>query len=108
MLERRVAGIAHAAVHLHGAIGGLADKSVAPVVAHRHLVGDGPLDLLVLHAVHLPGRLADQEAQHLALGLQLDQRPLDGLVLGQRLAEGLALAGVFDAFVDTELRGAQR
>ena len=41
------------------------------------------------HLVHLPRGLADQQAQHLGLGRELDQRPLDRLVLGERLAERL-------------------
>ena len=49
----------------------------------------------------------DQRAQHLALRLQLDQRELDRLVGGQRLAERLALLGVGDGLVDAVLRGAE-
>src|SRR5688500_17130083 len=37
VLERLVARITQAAVHLHGAVGRLADQPVRPVVAHRHL-----------------------------------------------------------------------
>ena len=46
----------------------------------------------------------DEGTQHLALGLELDQRELDALVSRQCLAEGLALLGVGDRFVDAELR----
>jgi hypothetical protein len=41
--------------------------------------------------VHLPRGLADELAQHLGLGVQLDQRELDALVGRQRLAERGAL-----------------
>src|SRR5713226_2319518 len=49
----------------------------------------------------------DKRAQHLALGLELDQRELDRLVRGEWLAERLALEGVIDRLVDAVLRGAQ-
>ena len=52
-------------------------------------------------------RVAHQQAHHLRLGLQLDQRPLHGLVHRQRLAEHHALVGVGDRAVDAVLRGAQ-
>ena len=90
VLERLVPRVAEAAVHLHGPVGGLAAQPVGPVVAHADLVALAERAV----RVHRPRRLVDQRAQHLALRLQLDQRELDGLVGGQRLAERLALLGV--------------
>jgi hypothetical protein len=80
----------------------------AQKVAHRDLVGERVLDLRLRQLVHLPRGLADQQPQHLGLRRQFHQRPLDRLVLGQRLAERLSLARVFHAFVDAIDRGAQR
>src|SRR3954452_14308049 len=39
VLERHVPRVTEPAVHLHGAVGGLAAQPVRPVVAHRDLVG---------------------------------------------------------------------
>src|SRR5216684_4926921 len=58
VLERLVARIAHAAMHLHGAVGGLAAQPVRPVIAHRNLVGERVLDLRLREFVHLPRGLA--------------------------------------------------
>src|SRR5689334_11080649 len=103
VLERLVPRVAQPAVHLHGAVRGVAAQPVGHVVAHGDLVrlGERPV------GVHAPGRLVDQRAQHLGLGLQLDQRELDGLVARQRLAERLAGLRVLDRAVDAELGGAQ-
>src|SRR5262245_6675580 len=60
VLERLVARIADAAMHLHGAVGRLAAQAVSPVVAHRDAVRERALDLLLGELVHLPGGLADQ------------------------------------------------
>ena len=49
----------------------------------------------------------DQRAQHLAAGVQFDQRELNTLVGRQRLAEGFAVIGVFHRLVDTVLGGSQ-
>jgi hypothetical protein len=40
VLERLVARVAHAAMHLHRPVGGVAAQPVGPVVAHRDLVAD--------------------------------------------------------------------
>src|SRR3954453_5459925 len=104
VLERLVARVAEAAVHLHGAVGGVAAQSVADVVAHRYLLADGERAV----GVHLPRRLVDQRAQHVGLRLQLHERELDALVGGERLAERLALLRVLDRLVDAVLRGAER
>src|ERR1700722_10971407 len=45
VLERLVARIAHAAMDLHGAVGGLATEPVRPEIAHRDLVGERVLNL---------------------------------------------------------------
>src|SRR4051794_4433527 len=45
VFERLMARITHAAMHLHGAVGGLAAQPVRPVIAHRNLVGERVLDL---------------------------------------------------------------
>ena len=49
----------------------------------------------------------DQRAQHLALGLQFDQRKLDALVGREWFAERFALTRIGNRFVDAELRGAE-
>src|SRR5689334_1233083 len=83
VLERHLAGVAESAVYLDRAVGRLTAQPVRPVVAHRHLVGDGEGAVLV----HGPGGLVDERAQHLALRLQLDERELDALVGRERLPE---------------------
>src|SRR5713226_1906563 len=45
VLKRLVARVTHAAMHLHGAVGGLAAQPVRPKIAHRNLVGERVLDL---------------------------------------------------------------
>src|SRR6267154_6104565 len=40
VFERLVARVTHAAMHLHGAVGGFAAQAVCPEIAHRHLVGE--------------------------------------------------------------------
>ena len=88
VLERAVPRVAQAAVHLHGAVGGLAAQPVGHVVAHGNLVGLGERPV----GVHAPRGLVDERPQHLALRLQLDQRELDRLVARERLAERLLRA----------------
>src|ERR1700756_639292 len=61
VLERLMPRIAHAAMHLHGLIGGLAAEPVCPVIAHRDLVRERVLDLRLRELIHLPGGLADQK-----------------------------------------------
>src|SRR4051812_47434453 len=60
VLERLVARIAHAAMHLHGAVGGFAAQPVRPEIAHGHLVGQRVLDFSLRELVHFPRGLADQ------------------------------------------------
>src|SRR5271166_6739970 len=76
VFERLVAAVAETAEDLHGAVGRVAHQPVGPVVRPRHFVGD----LHVVVAVQVPGRVIDQQTDHLGLGLQLGQRPLHGLV----------------------------
>src|ERR1700748_1178778 len=73
VLERFVARIAHAGMHLHGAGGGLATEPVGPEITHRYLVGERMLDLRLGELVHLPRGLADQQPQHLGLRHELHQ-----------------------------------
>src|ERR1035437_10000871 len=43
VFERLVARVTHAAMHLHGAVSGLAAQPVRPEIAHGNLVGEGVL-----------------------------------------------------------------
>src|SRR5216684_2614787 len=61
VFERLVTRVTHAAMHLHGAIGGLAAQPVRPKIAHRDLVGERVLDLRLREFVHFPCGLADQQ-----------------------------------------------
>src|SRR5712672_3387667 len=90
-----VPGVADTPVYLHGPVRSFTAEPVCPVVAHGNLVRQSLLYLGMGHLVHLPGGLADQEAQHLALCGELDQGPLDRLIARQLLAEGLAHASIF-------------
>src|SRR3954452_16065731 len=58
MLERLVARVAHAAMHLHGAVSGLAAQPVRPVITHRDLVGERVLNLRLGELIHFPRGLA--------------------------------------------------
>ena len=86
---------------LDRAVGGAAGELVAAVVDHRDLVGD----TLILASVEAPSAawsichavLYDRVAQQLGVGLQLDQLPLDALVVRERLAEHHPLLRVRDA-----------
>src|SRR5829696_8674697 len=60
VFERLVTRIAHAAMHLHGAVGGFAAQAVCPEVTHRDSIGERVLDLRLRELVHLPCGLADQ------------------------------------------------
>src|SRR5438270_5987619 len=108
MLERLMARIAHSTMHLHGAIGGLTAQPVCPEVAHRHLVRQRMLHLRLSELIHFPRRLPDQQPQHLRLRGEFDQRPLDRLVLRQRMTERLALARVFDTLLNAINGGSKR
>src|SRR5947209_16601488 len=100
VLKRFVARIADAAMDLHGPICGFAAETVGPIVAHRHFVGEAFFHLGFRHLVHLPCGLADQQPQHFGLRGQLHQRPLNGLVFGQRLAERLTRPRILYAYLD--------
>src|SRR3989475_1613556 len=102
VLEGHMPRVADAAVHLDRLVRRVTDQPVRAVVAHRHLVAD----LHVVLMVQLPGGLPHELAHHLALGLQLHQRPLDGLTTRQRLPECDTLPRVLHRLVDTVLRRA--
>src|SRR5258708_34654945 len=102
VLERLVAGITDATVHLDCQIRRLAAEPVAAVVRHRHPIGY----LEAVLAVEVPGGLVDKVAHYLAFRMQLGKRPLDRLVRRQLLADHRTGAGVFDALVDAVLRDA--
>src|SRR3954451_17076468 len=57
VLKRLVARVSHPAMHLHGAVGGVAAKPVRPEIAHRYLVGERVLDLRLRELIHFPLRL---------------------------------------------------
>src|SRR5262245_57948282 len=66
VFKRLVTRVSQSAVHLHGTVGRLATQSVGPVVAHRDLIGDREVAVLI----HAPCRLMHERTQHLALSLQ--------------------------------------
>ena len=116
MLKRLVPTIPVAAMHLDGAVRGLRTQPIGIVITHADFMAHLALDRhpgglagrLAARGdgVHLGGGAQDQEAQHLLLRGEFDERPLDRLVAAQRLAEHHALVGVRDAAVDAELGGA--
>ena len=104
VLEGHVTAVAHSPAGLHGPIRRITGEPVRPVVAHRHLMGDLQMMLLI----EPPSRLTDQLAQHRCLGVQLDQRELDALIHRHRLAPGDPLVGVAHRLINTELTGPER
>lgn len=100
VLKRPMPTVPVSAMHLYCAVRSLAAQPVSPVIAHRHLVPDVLLDFYMWHGVHLDSGLADELAQHLALGGELDEGELDGLVVGEGRAEGGARVGIGDGFLD--------
>lgn len=108
VLKRHMPRIAHAAMDLNRPVRRLRAQPVRPVVAHADLIPEPLLDLYVRHAVHQCCCLTDQQPQHAGLRVQLDQRELDALVVGERRAEGLALVGVGDGGLDAEDGCAER
>jgi hypothetical protein len=92
---------------LNSLIGGLAAKPVRPIIAHRDLMTDSLLNLLVRHGVHFARRLANQEPKHLCLGHQFYKRELYALIECERFSEWGAGSGVGDAFADAEGCGAE-
>ncbi|MNV21638.1 hypothetical protein D3C71_1125790 [compost metagenome] len=62
----------------------------------------------VLAAIAARGCGIGQRAQRFDVHVHVDQAPLDGLALGQRLAEGHALLGPFHRHVQRALHAAQR
>jgi hypothetical protein len=108
MFKWPVARIAHAAVDLHREIGCVAAQAIRFVIAHADLVRQANGDFGFGHHVHLRRRLVDQQPEHFSLGLQLNQRKLDRLIGGERLAKGLALLGISNRFIDAILCRAER
>ena len=102
LLDAVVGEVAVAAMELEAPVGdaraGLGDEELGHGAEARG-VGRAP--------VELPGRLAQQHARGLEIGLGLRQPELERLELGQRPAEGVALAHVEDRRVERRLRGAQ-
>ena len=100
VFEREVSRVAHAAVGLHGEIGGLANESVRAVVDHGDLIGDGH----VMFLVEMPGGFVYKIADEFVFGVGFGKRELDGLLGGERLVPRDAFARVFDGFIDAVLR----
>ena len=76
-----MAAVADTAVDLHRSVGGFADQPVGAIVGHRHLVGD----LQMMVTVQFAGGVVNQQTDHLSLGLQFHQGPLNRLADGQGL-----------------------
>jgi hypothetical protein len=107
MLKWLFSAIAITTVDLYGPIRRLTAQSISPVISHGDIHADPEFDLLVRHAIHFCGSLADKVAQHHALSSKFDNRELDTLIVGERFAEGFALIRVFDGLIDAILGGAE-
>jgi hypothetical protein len=83
VLEWQRTAVAHAAMHLHGSVRRLAAEAVSAEVADRHHVAD----LRWILTIHLPSGSEDEISHQLVFGPQFHQRKLNGLFLGERLAE---------------------
>ncbi|GIR46324.1 MAG: hypothetical protein CM15mP55_3000 [Hyphomicrobiales bacterium] len=92
MLERFVARIADASMHLHGAVGSFANQPVGTIITHRHFIGNALGNFRLGHCVHLRRRLVNEITYHFAFGMQFGQRKLDRLIGRQSLAERFARA----------------
>jgi hypothetical protein len=62
----------------------------------------------MIHAIHVGGGLANEEAQHFALGCEFDEGELDGLVGCEWLAKWPSLTCVCDTLFDAVYRSTQR
>jgi hypothetical protein len=100
VLELAVPTVSPATVDLDRTVGCLSAQSIGPVVAHADFVAQFRLDLDMIHAIHVGGGLADEKTQHLALGCELDEWELDGLVGCEWLAKWPSLACVCDTLFD--------
>lgn len=116
VLERVVSRIAYTAVYLDGTVCRLGAQTVGIVIAHTDLMAQ-----LLLNSdpgrlarrlgrggdlVHLDGGAEDEEPEHLSLGGELDQRPLDGLIRRQGLAKHVPALRILDAPVNAVPRRA--
>src|SRR5581483_10442662 len=90
---------AHAAPVLQAGVRDLARQPPRFQLGHRGQHGH------VLALQHKLGRAIGQRAQHLHLGFQFGQAEMHDLVVEDRLAERLALAGVFNGVLDHALLG---
>ncbi|KAJ4348757.1 uncharacterized protein N0V89_010135 [Didymosphaeria variabile] len=107
MLKRQTPGIPISPMDLYRAIRSFATQPVSPVIAHGNFIPEPRFDFDVRHGVHFYGGFADEEAQHLALGGELDEGKLDGLVMGEGRAEGGAGISVGDGLLDAVGGGAE-
>ena len=111
VLERHVPAVPHATTRLHGSICRLAHQAIGSVIAHRDHVRElheTRVGNVVLFSIHQPSRVADQLAQHRCLGVQFDERELNGLIARQLLAPCRARIGIGHSFIDAVLRCSQR
>ena len=103
MLERLVARIAHAPVHLHRQICGFTDQTVCPVVTHRNFVGQITSDIWLRHLIHLPSCFVNQPTDHFTICVLLNQGELNSLVGRKWLTKWLTLTCIAHAFIYTIL-----
>ena len=89
-LQRELLGDAVAPVDLDGGVDDAAEHLA------RVELGDRGLHARVLAAIRLPGARPDDPAAGAQLHLGVGEHPLNGLALGQRLAERRALLGMRD------------
>src|SRR5579862_3323895 len=92
--HRAVPQVARAAPILQAGVADLAAQATGLQLGHRGQHGD-----VLAREIFLAGAV-DQRTQRLDLALELSQAEVDHLVVEQRLAEHLALAGVVDGGVD--------
>lgn len=62
MLELAMSAVAPPAMNLDRTIGRFSTQSVGPVIAHADFVAELRLDFDMVHAVHVCGGLADEQA----------------------------------------------
>lgn len=108
MFKRPMPTIPIPTMHLNRLIRRLRTQAIRIVIAHRDLIAEATLNLRMRHGVHVQRRLADEQAQHVRLGCEVDEGELDGLVVGEGLAKWGARAGVGDGGGDAEGGGAER
>src|SRR5262249_18714917 len=99
--DRQLLGEPHAAMDLHAAIGGPERALVAEDFHHEGLLA------AVLAAVGSPGGVVEHQPQLMRIHVDLGERPLHRLALGEICAEGLALLGVGSAELEAALHHAE-